>query len=42
MVLNPPYIIRFTSNGIAFELIIFAKRGSFITLALTRLRGRAT
>ena len=33
-----PYIIRFTSNGIALGFIIFARRGSFITFALTRSR----
>lgn len=36
MTLNPPYAMRLASNGITF--IIFRIRGSFMTLALTRLR----
>ena len=35
--LNPPYAIRFRSNGIG-SFIIFAMRGSFITFAFTRSR----
>jgi serine/threonine protein kinase len=35
--LNPPYAIRFMSNGIG-TFIIFAMRGSFITFAFTRSR----
>ena len=36
--LNPPKIMRLPSNGIAFGFIIFASRGSFMTLAFTRSR----
>ena len=35
---NPPQIIRLPSNGMFFESIMSASRGSFITLALTRSR----
>src|SRR5881394_2607196 len=35
--LKPPYSIRFISNGMVFGFIA-AKRGSFMTLALTRSR----
>jgi len=38
IVLNPPYIIRFTSKGIGADFIILTRRGSFITFALTRSR----
>src|SRR5262245_25234550 len=36
--LNPPYAMRFTSNGIAPGLHIFPSRGSLTTVALTRSR----
>jgi hypothetical protein len=38
MVLKPPKIMRLPSKGIAFGSIICARRGSFITLAVTRSR----
>ena len=38
MALNPPYAIRFMSNGIDFGSIISASRGSFITFLLMRSR----
>lgn len=34
-ILNPPYAIRFKSNGIDFGSIILARRGSFTTFLLT-------
>jgi hypothetical protein len=36
--LNPPQNMRLPSKGMAVGSIIFARRGSFITLALTRSR----
>src|SRR6059036_653079 len=36
-ILNPPTAMRLTSKGI-LDVIIFVRRGSFITLALTRSR----
>src|SRR5207245_5208414 len=38
MTLNPPQNMRLPSKGIAFGSIIFARRLSFMTLALTRSR----
>ena len=33
--LNPPYVMRLSSNGMFFWSIMLAIRGSFITFALT-------
>src|SRR5687768_3746018 len=36
--LNPPYVMRFASNGIFFVSIDALRRGSFMTWAFTRSR----